>query len=441
MKAIIHMTHTNIWKNAYLWLLALSVLAVISLELLPLLTAKVIPLHVKMCDLACLDVNFCVACMGATLLFLLMFKPKNWELAAILVPGLVLEAVCRMCRPESPSMRWTHMWQFGSGLFPFALLFGAWKVYRLGKSGQRDSFIGGLEILGLGLCMPVLYAFSGGVIGLRGERYVYDGRLLGSDYALFGFHPTFGICSFLRHNIACDILMNFTYDFLAMWLLLSQVLVYMQGKIRPNGKLVRFFPALTFVVVYYLGLHGYFYLPAVGTQAFCGSAVFPDGIAPDPLSVLNPVAAPALLPRNCMPSLHLTWIMCAAVSVCNFGRKYLYIGVSLVALTLLSAISVGCHWISDFLVALPFTVLCLALTCLALPWLTRLVAIVWGAGASWGLMVAIKNYPTMLLSCHGEYASIGAVVIAVSLWLIVLIARNPDASQSSEEPGEQAACG
>lgn len=67
---------------------------------------------------------------------------------------------------------------------------------------------------------------------------------------------------------------------------------------------------------------------------------------------------------NCFPSLHTSCTLTVAFVVARHGPKYLLCVSALGALlTVISTLSLGVHWLSDVVAALPFAVLCTVLGC------------------------------------------------------------------------------
>ena len=166
----------------------------------------------------------------------------------------------------------------------------------------------------------------------------------------------------------------------------------------------------------------YAYFPAVGTEVFCGDS-FPFGPAPDSLSRLYASAFPAGYERNAMPSLHLTWILCAFFSVYNFGAVYRSIWGVLVFLTLISAFSVGCHWMTDFIAALPFTCMIMGISCHRAERRLRIAAGFFGGLCSFGMMYMIKNCIQFIISHPALYFTSAAAAAVLSLFLCVRLQR------------------
>ncbi|MDO5296133.1 MAG: phosphatase PAP2 family protein [bacterium] len=379
-------------------------------------------LHSHLPDLMRYDVNFGVACFGSSVLLMALthnfFTLKRKELWVFILVGTLLEIVFYMQRLNINGL-WLRLSHIGPGYLMVAFLLVLRKTYNCYRDNEGEHLIKYLEIIGLGLCMPCVYTLSGGLIGLRGERYVYDGMLLTAD-SLTGTQPAFIITEFLRTFPVINLFMTIVYDYLGMWMLLSQVLVYLYERNNADSKpYLAFFPVLTYAAVVLLGMHCYVYFPAVGTEYFCGTAVFPHGPYPKySLDCLpKPVAAPPFLARNAMPSLHLSWIICAYLGICRIKKSYAYVGLFFVVLTLLSAFSIGCHWLTDFIVALPFTVLCASLTHLRLKFPYRLGMMLWGGGVSFIFMYFLKHHIDLVI-LYSHYYLIG---VCISSFVSVLL--------------------
>ena len=412
--------------NYCLILLLFSVGYLLSYEVLSFLGSGNESLLVRIPRMALVEVNFIVCCLGSSLLLLAALKPKRWELALILALGLVFEYYISGFRQYIGRCYWEQFTLMGPGLLPVCLVYAIVRLCKSCVGGDKEAVVNCLEVLGLSLCMPVYFGASGGLGALKGEIVVYDGRLLAADYALTGTQPAFVISEILRSNAFVDTILSIVYNYLSVWMLLTQALYYFYVHKSQETKRVRFIPMLTYAVVACLGILCYHYFPAVGTKVFCGSAIFPHGPYPEATAALVPVEAPPYFSRNCMPSLHLTWILCAFLPVCNWKRSYFYLGLTLVIATLLSAFSFGSHWMTDFVVALPFTVLCLGLSAIRLDWPKRWGAICWGASASMLLMFMIKNYPQLILRCSTEFTIFVVFADLLSVGFMALLVSGGD---------------
>lgn len=112
-----------------------------------------------------------------------------------------------------------------------------------------------------------------------------------------------------------------------------------------------------------LGYISYFFFPASGPFYIWG-ARFPSN--PHTLAELRslslqPLEWPVSTPRNAMPSLHTAWAFLLCFYCRPFPRKYRWLVFSFVALTILSTLSLGEHYLADLVVAVPFSVAVYAL--------------------------------------------------------------------------------
>ena len=217
---------------------------------------------------------------------------------------------------------------------------------------------------------------------------VYDANLMVADGAC-GCQPAFLITAALFKSQIITSLMIVIYGYLPTWLLLSQTLTYRQSE-RHKERQASYIPALAFAVIALLGTLGYKFFPAIGTEAFCGSAIFPNGPVPPLPADPQPVMAPGYLSRNAMPSLHLSFIIGALLPMFALKRRWWVTYLVLTIGTLLSAFQVGHHWLCDFVVALPFVTACLGIAAYRQRLGVRLLAIIGGLLASFGLMAMLK---------------------------------------------------
>ncbi len=409
-------------SNPLLWLLLVLSDLVLIAAALPFAIDGYPFIHVSLRYLTLVDVNYGVGALAGFIMYLVMLPRRKGELALVLLGGALLDAYLISLRLPLTSWR-AQVFHLGIGCFYVCLLAAMWRcVVHIARSESNEA-VRCLEFLSLGLTLPILFLFN---TGRRPEEssLVYDGLLLAAD-GLTGTQPSFVISAFLRSNDVLNAFMYFIYFYIAMWMLLAQLLAYLcqRGEISGAGQPLNI-PAFTFITATLLGVLTYLYFPAVGTESFCGTGVFPNGPWPDCQSHLEPVMAPGCLPRNAMPSLHLTWILCAYFSVRPLKRKYGFIWLVLSLLTLLSAFSVGCHWTADFVVALPFTAMIMGLTFHRASTFWRLIAVGAGAVASYGIMYAIKEHIQLLLA-HPSICVGLAVAIAIGSWLLCLRLTQP----------------
>ena len=110
-----------------------------------------------------------------------------------------------------------------------------------------------------------------------------------------------------------------------------------------------------------------------------------------------PIEAPLQFVRNCMPSLHLSWILAVYYSLYRAKPIYKNIALVLVVLTALSAFSVGCHYLIDLIIAIPFTMTLLAIVTPDANNKIRLIGAVFGTVTVLGWLCIFKYSITFAL--------------------------------------------
>ncbi|MGH7044819.1 MAG: phosphatase PAP2 family protein [Stellaceae bacterium] len=153
----------------------------------------------------------------------------------------------------------------------------------------------------------------------------------------------------------------------------------------------------------------YHLFPAAG-PAYAFGRAFP-GALPDPATL---VAAPATLavpgaPRNCMPSVHLAWVILAAAESRSLGRVWRAIFMLFAALTACATLALGEHYLIDLVVAVPFTLSMHALFARRRAWLIGWRATVLAGGlATLGWLLFLRAWTPPL---H----------VSPLLWLITIV--------------------
>ena len=104
-----------------------------------------------------------------------------------------------------------------------------------------------------------------------------------------------------------------------------------------------------------IGFSLYHFFPAAG-PLYAFGVHFPASL-PDPQTLL---AAPTVLaipgaPRNCMPSLHFTWALLAALEARALALVWRSVFVVFALLIALATLTLGEHYLVDLIVAIPFT--------------------------------------------------------------------------------------
>ena len=305
------------------------------------------------------------SCLGGVLAYLLILPIKKRELISTAILGIVFELVLRHYRPAiiaslinyKPDISIFNQFLFlGTGLLTACLLAILWRTWQAYKLGNRDELNSCLEAMFLSMAMPCLLSLNGSISG----QAVYDPHLYALD-SLWGVQVSFIVAKFLRNHVIYSKFMEIIYYYLPIWMIASQIIVYRDNLKLKRDHLQCLIPALLFFLIAIGGKLCYRFLPAVGVELYCGQNLFPNG--PWPAANMNPVPidAPYYLYRNCMPSLHLSWILAVYYSLYRAKPIYKNTALVLVALTALSTFSVGCHYLIDLIIAIPFTMALLAI--------------------------------------------------------------------------------
>jgi len=288
--------------------------------------------------------------LAAFLIFAWSRPARNvWLLSA--VAGMALGSYCgppfaHYCGIPGILPKLVHLfvyWGLGAILTgPFVFLFD--RQIRLSASlGRvRDMLVPPLSVVlsmaflsTLTLLRPITY-----------DRFVYafDGSL--------GFQPGFWAARVLMHTHWLGIVCNAAYYQLP----LGMTLAYLVQKKRSPDFARR--ALWLFLLIGVVGFGCYQVFPVVGSHVVM-QGVFPaDEPRLEPADI-KPVVAPVEA-RNCMPSLHTSWIV-ALWWIAAPRRRWLRMVVAaLLGCALLSTLTF--HYLIDMVVALPFTVALFALT-------------------------------------------------------------------------------
>jgi len=114
----------------------------------------------------------------------------------------------------------------------------------------------------------------------------------------------------------------------------------------------RWTPLPVFVVASLVGYFVYLLFPAVGPEGVFGPA-FPDSPPPVAAVLADPPAA-GPQPRNCVPSLHLTWALFLFWHARPLAAWFRAFAGAFLVLTLLATLGLGQHYAIDLVVAFPF---------------------------------------------------------------------------------------
>jgi hypothetical protein len=294
----------------------------------------------------------------ASILFLLASGPRVRELLLFLVGSVGFALGHRA---------WLGLFSFRGVRFEQSLLVAAGLASVVALASRAADSDRGSEPRGWFQLAVMLPAF-GMIMGLALDltlplhAWAWDPVVLGLD-AAFG-QPSFAVGRVAAGHPALLTLLSFVYLFLPV--AIASMLVLEKRRSIRNGVhdrserergLLR--PFLLAAVVGYALYQLY---PVVGPGPLFGTR-FPDGAAvlPGPPQALIDVTAIAD-PRNCMPSLHVTWALLIYWHARALGKLARAGGAVWLVSTIFATLAMGQHYFVDLVVAVPFAALIDSLT-------------------------------------------------------------------------------
>lgn len=393
--------------------LLLVAASLVAAELIPSLFGLGNPPHRFLPRLALTQVMLASACLGSFLFYLFLLPRRKVEMALVVVVGVALDAWLSFHR-ISYLYPTGCLLALGMGLGLASL--PATLLRALTPGPDRDRAV---EVLALAVALPGLYIFSVFFHSVTAtlNPMVYDHFAYAFD-GLTGVQPSFLIAGPIEAFRPFRGLVSAVYFHLPVFMALAHI----QTVLQPDRAISN--PVLAFLLVGVLGGSLYDYFPAVGVKVLCGQA-FPSGpwpAVPDPPRV---IPAPLEFPRNCMPSMHLAWILTAHWALRGYAPTIRALGSMLVFLTFLSTFNVGCHYLIDLVVAVPFAV---GIHALAMRWFPRLVGLrvgvfIFGATATLGWIALMRHRPFWALDNPALTLTALALTVLASLALEGRLAR------------------
>ena len=270
--------------------------------------------------------------------FQVAVRPRRWEIVGVVLGGAALALFDQLVvhQGSRPDFQISSCIGF-LGLVSF-LFVGFRAVWAVGPERQQFKLIlipaaaltffviGSQRLLNLpGLLFPNtldLYAYS------------FDGSL--------GFQPSFVVGRWFRDYPVVQAVGHFTYYSLP----LAMALVY-----AAHLRLRKTAPLFIFEIFMAAGLLGYFlYLtfPAAGPVYLVGSAFpgFPLSLSDLRALPLRTIPISVAIPRNAMPSLHLTWALLIWFNSKPLSRLASALAFTLVLTTVFDTIGMGEHYSS-----------------------------------------------------------------------------------------------
>jgi PAP2 superfamily len=274
---------------------------------------------------------------------------------------------------------------------------------------QRAAYLLRLSI------MLAIYPFtSAATLGALSQAtpYIYDSYAFLIDGSL-GFQPAFEVAKFLAENQTLGLVLSAFYTRLPLWVAVGFFLNLVYAD-RCYFNLL-----LAYIVAGIIVMGFYYVLPMVGFDDYLGSKYWPLGPLPENVEA-KLIQAPPELPRSCMPSMHVCWILLTFFCVRRISRTYLICGGFLVGVTLVSAMAGGVgHYFIDFFPSVPYALACQALTAYDTSdnknW--RVIGVAYGLGANLLMVSTIRFFgPSLAQSPWLVWPSL-CLMVAVALYL------------------------
>ncbi|HXE73340.1 MAG TPA: phosphatase PAP2 family protein, partial [Candidatus Nitrosotenuis sp.] len=292
----------------------------------------------------------CNSGMIAIALCYARLRPPLAEQGLFVALVLGLEGGLMAIRPGNWDL-WASLRGVGIGI-GLAAFIGLLVRWWRSQGPERQRAAGFLAIALFLMLFPNVTIWAHYVV-IENTPWLYDEMAYQID-GLMGFQPSFAVADYLDRNSLLLGLALMAYEQLPLMLVGTILLCTYYPQRSYNNVLCAFA---------FMGLAGfflYFLYPAVGVQVMFGDD-FPSSPPPALAGVALPIAATGPYPRNCMPSLHMAWILTLFFAVCRLSRTTWVLGAAAVLLTMLSTLYVGHYWI-DLVAAFPLALAFMGLT-------------------------------------------------------------------------------
>jgi len=330
-----------------------------------------------------LDFPFLAPALLGAVVIQIRTRSRRLELLGVLALACGL-ALLRFGR------HWRLLWEHPAG---FGLFLGLASLFFIGVAvlhSRPDELPKRIEAFAVALGIPVFVIITAAVLPGTGYAFpvTFDRVLYAFDGSL-GFQPSFILGRLLGHLKWLGALASVSYEQVpAAMVILYASAMGVRERRKPNVLLLFGVASLAGYLLYAL-------VPAAGPR-FLFPSCFPT--SPPPLAGV-PMLPPPLgtdIPRNAMPSLHMTW---AVLMFWNARRSGIWLraGYGLyLFLTVLFTLGSGEHYLIDLVVALPFALAVQA-----------------------GFSVPVRDLPRSLgfwVGLLGTFTWLGFLRYAVSLW-------------------------
>lgn len=336
----------------------------------------------------------------------------GWRDQSVLVAlGLLFEGILWSLRPPSWGLAGSLL-TVGLGLGSAAAL-GLAVHSAIGGPEVRFRARGYLVLAGFMMLFPHVTLWAHFAV-IDWNPQVYDLFAYQVD-GLAGFQPAFAVGALLEASPVLLSLAMLVYNELPLLLFLALFLVLDHPE-RSYNNVISSFAGM--------GLAGfllYNLYPASGLVVLFPET-FPQGPAPPWDGVPHLLTLPGT--RNCMPSLHMSWILCLAFAVFRIGSRVRAAALVMVVFTVLSTLYLGHYWI-DLVAAFPLALSFQALTANRLSWNApaRRQALLAGLGMLGLFLVSLRWFHPWVVAFPALTMAAQAGILLGSLLLEHRLAR------------------
>jgi hypothetical protein len=330
-----------------------------------------------------------------TYLTILVLAENRRELVMLMVIAMVAIAI----QEYSGSGSWVAISTLASG----GMLTIVPRPHKPGNGWLRLTFAAVFSLL-----LPLaLLSSRVGQISTLSHFETYDIKAYLTDWKL-GFSPSIVLGKLANSSEELHALLTIVYNRLIIVIATCYLL-----NVRARNRQPGVFLGASFLAGF-LGFVLYHLFPAAGPLYAFGSA-FPNA-RPQPSTL---IAMPTLLnvaaPRNCAPSLHIAWVMLAAIESRRLGRGW-SAGFSIFAvLTILATIGLGEHYIVDFFLTIPFTLAVHAACDMKRP--NRGGTVLFGTAVTLGWMAFLRLWPIIPIICDAGWWALAPTTLLAAYQL------------------------
>lgn len=358
-------------------------------------------------------------------------RPSRDSFRVILGLALALEVYYLLFYLPPEMDAFTKIISSGGG-FAVAGLLGL--TYQAARAGNPSARRRAALMLRISVVLALYPFTSATILGVLSQMtpMVYDSHGYLFEGSL-GFHISFETARYLQLNPLAGAFFTAIYSRLPIWVMIAFVLNVFYEKRCYSNLLTAYILSGVFVV----GL--FFVIPMVGIDYYLGSTYWPLGPLPStPGAKL--FQAGSDLPRSCLPSMHVCWILLPFFCVRRLSPTAAWCYGILVFTTIISAMSAAIgHYFIDFIASVPYALAFQALTAYRTPnngrW--RIIGLTYGLGTTFLYALSLRLAGPSMASHPSLSWGLLLVMLAGSLWIENRLAAVTIADQAQGEPGRE----